>query len=105
MKPDLDAHAGSTGASCLPVVLGVYGCAGNAVLLVPIAVQPPLEASAAHGPLVYRGRVAADPVTSASWREILKQIDRHLFATVGRREFELLIDSRMQVAALDGEAV
>lgn len=104
MQPDAGAFAASTDAVGMPMQLGVYDCAGNAVLFVPVAVQPPLDATAAHGPLLYRGTVLADPSASSLWREILKQIDRHLFVTVGSAEIGLLLGSGLPVAARGDEA-
>ena len=71
--------------------LAVYTCRGGTMLFVPAGDPPVDEALAAHGPLAFRGHIDMRPHPSNVWRELLAQIDRHRFATVGLGEVALLL--------------
>ena len=78
-------------AAAMPTTLAVFACRDGAVLFVPAACEPPSDALHAHGPLAFRGHIDIHPHRSPSWRELLAQIDRHLFATIGLAEVALLL--------------
>ncbi|WP_133477439.1 hypothetical protein [Cognatilysobacter segetis] len=71
--------------------LAVYACRDGTMLFVPSGEAPVPDAIRAHGPLTFRGHIDVDPRRSATWRELLAQIDRHRFATVGLGEVALLL--------------
>lgn len=76
-----------------PTTLAVFSCADGSMLFVPAVCAPPREAERTHGPLAFRGHIDVDAPHSPTWRELLQQIDRHLFATVGLAEVALLLGS------------
>lgn len=71
--------------------LAVFTGGDGTLLFVPDLCLPPLEAQHAHGPLAFRGRIDVDAARSPLWRDLLLQIDRHLFATVGLGDVALLL--------------
>ena len=81
------------GGAGAPTTLAAFACADGAMLFVPALCTPPREAEHTHGPLMFRGHIDIDPQCSPSWRELLLQIDRHLFATVGLAEVAVLLGS------------
>ena len=81
-----------------PFELAVYSCLEDVMLFVPVACLPSREAEATFGPLVREGvvRVCAE---DRGWQPILSQVERHLFATVPRREGALLVGGALEPAS------
>lgn len=73
--------------------LAVYTCRTDALLFVPAMCLPPRDAEDTFGPLEPAGRVIVDDAAPGAWRDILAQIERHLFATLPAAQAVLLIDA------------
>lgn len=73
--------------------LTVYTCRDDTILFVPAVCLPPSEAQATFGPLERVGSVVVGPLHSSPWRDILAQIERHLFAALPVGHALLLIDA------------
>lgn len=70
--------------------LAIYCCRDGNYLFVPMLCLPPTDAHHVFGPLRLRGDVTIDE-RSPTWRQIVQQVDRHLFATVSHGEARLLL--------------
>lgn len=84
--------------------LAAFACGDGSMLFVAATREPPREAIAAHGPLAFRGYIDVAVGRSPSWRELLLQIDRHVFATVGMAEVALLLGPRAAALCVRAEA-
>lgn len=79
------------------IELAVYSCFEDTLLFVPAACSPPREAELVFGPLARIGTVSA-ALRDGSWKSILSQIERHLFATVPRPQGEMLVGDGLVAA-------
>lgn len=73
--------------------LVVYTGRSDALLFVPSPCLPPREAELTFGPLRRAGMLVVSDTPAGPWSDILRQIERHLFATVPLAQATLLMDA------------
>jgi hypothetical protein len=72
--------------------LSVHASGAGLIVFTAADAAPPRDALRVLGPLQHRGRMRIpDRAAQGAWREIVGQVERHLFAAVGESDAALLM--------------
>ena len=71
--------------------VNLYCCRDGDYLLSPDCMQPPLEASASHGPVKFLGSIACRDLGEDLCRDIERQIDERMFALIAHDRIDLAV--------------